>query len=59
MERDSSLFVPEINCFCWECREAERRGVLQLLLGFVEVPRKHPAAIYLFIFILLVFYSPA
>lgn len=23
MERDSSVFVPEINCLCWEYREAE------------------------------------
>lgn len=53
MEWDSSLFVPETNCFCWECREAESCVLEMRSLAapgrlLLMLPKKHTPAIYLF-----------
>lgn len=53
MEWDSSVFVPEINWFCWECREAEScvlemRSLETPARLLLTLPRKHTPAIYLF-----------
>lgn len=51
MEQDSSVFVPGINRFCWEGREAES-CLLEMVTParfLLVLPKKHPAAVYLFI----------
>lgn len=53
MEWDSSLFAPAINCFCWECQEAESSVLEMRSLEtparlLLILPRKHTPAIYLF-----------
>lgn len=52
MEQDSSVFVPEIKCFCWECQEAESCVLETRSLGsparlLLVLPKKHSAAVYL------------
>lgn len=51
MEQDSSVFVPGINRFCWEGREAES-CLLEMVTParfLLVLPKKHPAAVHLFI----------
>lgn len=56
MEQDSSVFVPGINCFCWECREAESCALEMVTPArfLLVLPKKHPAAVYLFVSLVFV-----